>query len=69
MRVRLSGKYTGRQILDAFRSALLLFNCGGKVWTIEERHDGVAWEFGSLGKPKSFPAIQAIGAVSMKKPA
>ena len=34
MRVRLSGKYTGRQILDAFRSALLLFNCGGKVWTI-----------------------------------
>ena len=49
-------------------ASLLMFNCGGKVWTVEEQSGVTSWEFGSDGKPvKARSAIKAVGSLSMEK--
>ncbi len=68
MKIKLPKEYTGRRVLDAYRAALLMFNCGGKVWTVEEQSGGKYWEFGSDGKPvEAKSAIKAIASLSMEK--
>ena len=68
MKIKLPKEYSGRQILDAYRAALLMFNCGGKVWTVEEQSGSIFWEFGSDGKPiKAKLAVKAVASLSMEK--
>ena len=68
MKIKLPKEYSGRQILDAYKAALLMFNCGGKVWTVEEQSGSIFWEFGSDGKPiKAKLAVKAVASLSMEK--